>query len=105
MVGIQQSAKEQSTVTLVLNPGQDDYANCAGKYTENSSFIKIRGKPVYHNAVKDRLIFYDGVRWVITSEIYFDAVYRNGATGGFYASQNTQGEAYQANWGPRYSCS
>ena len=104
MVGIEQFAEEQSIVRLVLNHGQYDYANCAGTYYKLPSFVKIRGKPVYRNHVKRRLIFHSGSRWVITRDIYFKAVYCNGVTRGLYASKYTRGAAYRANWYPRYRC-
>ena len=103
--GIQHFAEEQISFTLVLNPGQTDESDSAGTYMELRSFIRIRSKPVYINDIKDRLIFHDGDRWVITSEVYFNAVYCDRATGGFYASQSTQGAPSSANWGPRYSLS
>ena len=94
-VGLQ--SREQ--FILVLRDGQSDYANCAGTY--ELSFIKVRSRPMYYNAAKHRIIFYDGGRWVITAEHYLRVVL-NGATGGFYASQGTSGQAHDANFGPRY---
>ena len=96
-------AREQSSVTLILVPGQSDYASCAGTYTK-LSVGEIRDKPVYHNKAASRIIFYTGGGWGITSVGYLTVV-MNGATGAFYYSQSSShAEASQANWLPRYSC-
>ena len=90
-----------NSFTLVLCPGQSDYANCAGTYVK-SPVTRIRGRPVYLNSVKQRIIFFNGYRWVISSYYYF-AVVINGATGGFYASNDGQAYADLSSWSPRYA--
>ena len=96
----------QSVVTLVLVPGQSDYAGCAGTY-RRLSVGAIRGKSIYlrdNTSADDRVIFHDGNRWVITAGHYIFLLL-DGATGGFYASAHTQSDAPYANYSPRYTCS
>ena len=83
---------------LVLEPGNEDYANCAGTYT--ASREKIRERPIYTN--KERFIFYSGSNWVITSKQYLDAIH-NGATGGFYSSSDGNLHPGESSWLPRYT--
>ena len=52
-------AMSADTFTLVLQSGQSDYANCAGTYVM-STVTHIRGRPVYLNSVKQRIIFFNG---------------------------------------------
>ena len=88
-----------TSITLTLCPGQNDYANCAGKYVR-SAVTRIRGRPVYFNKAKQRAIFYTGSRWVITSNGYLLTVARDGATGGFYGSHS---RSLLRGWSPRYN--
>ena len=88
---------KSSSFKLVLQPGNEDYANCAGTYT--ASREKIRERPIYTN--KERFIFYSGSNWVITSKQYLDAI-RNGATGGFYSSSDGNLHPGASSWLPRY---
>ena len=75
-------------VTLTLIQGQSDYAACAGTYKKLSVAL-VRGKPVYHKTTGHaRIIFSDGGRWVITAAHYIYVIL-NGATGGFYGSQQS----------------
>ena len=86
--------------SLILNPGQSDYASCSGTYRK-MSVGTIRGSSIYLNSPKSRFMFYDGGRWVITSTGYFTVVL-NGATGGFYGSRASKSEPSETSWAPRY---
>jgi hypothetical protein len=83
-----QDLSSQSTVSfnLILNPGHSDYATCAGTYEK--SVTEIRDKPVYFSDQRQRVIFSDGSRWVISSYGYFVAIARGITSGGFYANNN-----------------
>ena len=98
-VTMSQTSHTTNSFTLVLCPGQKDYANCAGKYVR-SAVTRIRGRPVYFNKAKQRFIFYVGGRWVITSNGYLLTVARDGATGGFYKSHSSN---LYHHWYPRYT--
>ena len=87
---------------LTLLPEQNDYANCAGVYMEYPDVI-VRDRPIYYNEEKNRIVFYGGMKWVLTAMNYLDAI-KGGATGGFYKSQaTTSGPASKMTWRPRYS--
>ena len=85
----------------MLKPGQNDYANCAGKYTK-LSVPMIRGRSVYLNKDKKRFIFFTGGNWVITSTDYL-LVVMEGATGGFYGSEPKTCDPVEDIWSPRYT--
>lgn len=88
---------------LVLRRGQSDYANCAGDY-KIALQTKVRGRPIYYNKGKQRIIFYNGSKYVITSYYYWKQVLIGGATGGFYSSRNGYYSNYLSywTWYPRY---
>ena len=87
---------------LTLLPEQNDYANCAGEYMEYPDVV-VRDWPIYYNEDKNRIAFYSGSKWKVTSMNYLEAI-KGGATGGFYGGQTTTaGPATKMVWRPRYS--
>ena len=88
-----------SGFTLVLNPGQSDYADCAGEYKITSA--TVRGKPLWFNTPKSRFIFYNGQAWAITNQKFL-VVICEGATGAFYTTQDGPDGVIDAAWAPRY---
>lgn len=85
---------------LVLQSGQSDYANCRGTY-KKAKVGEIRGKSVYFNNARNRVIFYIGSKWVITSQNYLQIIL-DGGTGGFYASRNAKCTPDASDWLARY---
>lgn len=96
-------AEEIIGFEITLIPGQNDYANCAGRYVKYSTNAKLRGKYIYHNEEKTRIAFYDGGRWVLTTSNYLKTVVVNGAKGGFYASKIGTRPYCEGIWKPRYT--
>ena len=86
--------------TLVLRPGEEDYANCSGIYKR--TLATLRGRDMWFNSPKKRVIFFNGSTWTITSTKEYLVVICEGATGGFYSAKDAPTEPYQANWCPRY---
>ena len=84
---------------LVLRPGQDDYAKCAGLYKR--TLATLRGRDMWFNTPKKRVIFFNGSTWTISTTDYLVTICE-GATGGFYFAKDGPKEPYQANWSPRY---
>ena len=85
---------------LIINPGQNDYAKCAGTYMLRSDII-VRDKPVYICDERHRLIFYAGKRWVVTNLKFLETI-KNGGTGGFYRSNVSTTPIAKRVWSPRY---
>ena len=85
--------------------GQNNYANCDGAYVPVSSDATIRGQPLYYNEAKERIAFYTGSNWAITSSSsYLSAIVLSGATGGFYGSQTGKDPINCSDiWLPRYT--
>ena len=85
---------------LVLRSGEEDYASCTGIYKK--TLATLRGRDMWFNSPKKRVIFFNGTTWTITSTKNYLVVICEGATGGFYSAKDAPAEPYQADWGPRY---
>lgn len=88
--------------TLNLVSGQNDYATCAGVYKK--SVGTLRGKLVWVNPLRNRVIFHNGNVWTISATNYLVAIYE-GATGGFYSAKNGPNDVTTADFSPRYTIS
>jgi hypothetical protein len=77
-------ATSNNEIRLLLQRNQNDYASCAGVY-KKSPVTTIRGKPVYFSEGQQRVIFFKGSSWGISSYGYAVLVAK-GATGAFYTA-------------------
>lgn len=91
-----------SKLRLTLVKGGDDSTKNTGEYSRND-VTKIRDKNIWICESIDRMMFYSGNTWVITSTDYMQEVI-DGATGG-YVGSNIAGVPYEADWGPNYTVS
>ncbi len=95
---------------LTLRAGQSDYAACAGTYLRmlddinDGSILLLRGKPIYYSQAQNRIIFFTGSNFVITSASNYLVTIINGALGGFYGSQ-TGTSPFEDIWVDRYDVS
>ena len=99
------AASIDSGFTLTTEAGQKNYANCDGDYVPVPSEATIRGQPLYYNAAKNRIAYYKGNKWSITSSTeYLSNVVLNGGTSGFYFSQEGKDPiSCSGIWLPRYT--
>lgn len=64
----------------------------------------LRDRPLWLSEEQNRVIFYTGNKYTITSTSNYLVTILYGSTGGFYYSQSgDQAEPYEADWSPRYS--
>ena len=94
--------------TLEIKPdGEGEYANCAGTYLQfppaNSPGTRmyLRKKQIYFCEEKNRIAFYTGTNWVITSGNYLRVV-MGGAKGGFFKSKTGTLPFEPSIWEDRY---
>jgi hypothetical protein len=78
-----------------------NYANVIGDYTRTDD--TVRGKNLWLTQSTQRMMFYDGSSWVITSTQYMPQIL-DGSTGGFVSSSKAE-VPYKADWSPHYNVS
>ncbi|XP_028419314.1 uncharacterized protein LOC114545228 [Dendronephthya gigantea] len=88
-----------SKLRLNFVQGQD-YGSNQGEYSRNSK--QVRGKEIWVAQSINRMIFYAGNAWVVTSTDYMQQVLTGGATGGLASSNRAGDTPYEADWGPTY---
>ena len=97
--------KKKIGFTLTTVPGKSNYANCDGDYVPVRSGATIRGQPLYYNTAKNRIAYYNGIKWSITSSTkYLSNVVLNGGKSGFHFSKKGKDPINCSDiWLPRYT--
>ena len=94
------SKKSVSKLRLV-QVGEDNYAKVAGEYSCSDEMVRDKNLWVTERESDNRLMFYGGSKWVVTS-IQYKQTIMEGATGGFYRSKSSADVPYEADWSPKY---
>ena len=93
------NGKDVSKLRLTGN----NNANLPGDYSRTTDLV--RDKDIWVGDTNERMMFYSGDSWVITSTQYMEQI-KAGATGGFAASKASSADTpYEAYWGPNYTVS
>ena len=93
------SKKPVSKLRLVLV--KDEYANVAGEYSRTDAMVRDKNIWITERGSDDRLMFYNGSSWTVTSMQYKQQT-MEGGTGGFYSSKSNADVPYEADWSPNY---
>ena len=96
------SKKPVSKLRLV-QVGEDNYAMIAGEYSRSDEMVRDKNLWVTERESDNRLMFYSGSTWVVTSIQYKQQILEGG-TGGFYNTKSIANAdvPYEADWSPKY---
>jgi len=98
------SGKRVSKLRLVPVQGEN-YAAVGGEYSCSDEMVRDNNIWVTERESDNRLMFYSGTTWVVTSTQFKQEIMQ-GNTGGFYnTNSRVDVNAYYADWSPKYKIS
>ena len=95
-------SKKPVSKLRLIQAGEDNYAKVAGEYSRSDEIVRDHNLWVTERESDNRIMFYSGSTWVVTSIQYKQEI-MEGGTGGFYNTKSiVDVPAYEADWSPKY---